>query len=293
MLIAGSFREYPFSLLLEIFLRRGETGLLEVSSSKNSGYFYIKNGKVKDGQIGNNTGLAALELAGKFDDGSFRFKPFAPSDYARVVWQRSFGPTGTANDASSTKMFVRQLLVYSRVASHGIQRLAVSLLRRCVASGLVLWKRAQIGTRLLRSFKYGLAALQHRRRHERHLSSVYSYQLHFRPPSLTTCAGEVMPDAVQQGIAQYVVFAFIVTVLLATSVLMLHQLVFGDQDLKGAGTVDEQVDIPVNATPTRSKPKRHRSKRRHIDKAKDNSEDKRSTDKKRGVKSTQQAGASS
>jgi Domain of unknown function (DUF4388) len=93
MFLAGTLREYPFSLLLEIFLHRRETGLLEISSSDESGYFYIKNGKVKEGRIGKNKGPAALKVAGGFKDGYFRFRPLEPADYARVVWQRSFGPT--------------------------------------------------------------------------------------------------------------------------------------------------------------------------------------------------------
>ncbi|HSE24197.1 MAG TPA: DUF4388 domain-containing protein, partial [Pyrinomonadaceae bacterium] len=101
MLLTGSFREYPFFLLLEIFLRRGETGLLEVSSPEESGYFYIKNGKVKDGQLGTSKGAAAVKLVGRCVDGSFRFKPLEPTDYARVVWQRSFGPNTLATDPTS------------------------------------------------------------------------------------------------------------------------------------------------------------------------------------------------
>jgi len=98
MLLTGSFREYPFSLLLEIFLRRRETGLLEVSSPEQSGYFYIKNGKVKDGQIGTSRGAAAVKLVGRFVDGSFRFKPLEPTDYAQVVWQLNFGPNALATN---------------------------------------------------------------------------------------------------------------------------------------------------------------------------------------------------
>ena len=101
MLLTGSCREYPFFLLLEIFLRRGETGVLEVSSPEESGYFYIKNGKVKEGQIGTSRGAAAVKLVGRCVDGSFRFKPLEPTDYARVVWQRSFGPNALATDPTS------------------------------------------------------------------------------------------------------------------------------------------------------------------------------------------------
>jgi hypothetical protein len=181
MLIAGTFREYPFFLLLEILLHRKETGLLEVSSIQESGYFYIKNGKVKDGQIGKSKGVAAVKLVGKFNDGSFRFKAIEPTDYARVVWQRSFGPTGLAigqpaipaypvtkklgqfgfNPAaayrvlsdlgSSTHRRLRQFLLHTSTAYHGLQKSGAALEGRtvaCAAAGVAFWKRVQVGTRL-------------------------------------------------------------------------------------------------------------------------------------------------
>jgi uncharacterized protein DUF4388 len=403
MLITGNFREYPFFLLLEIFLRRRETGLLEVSSTEESGYFYIKNGKVKDGQVGKKKGLAAVKLVGKFNDGSFQFKPLAPSDYARVVWQRSFGPTRIANDQlpicvpatrnrigqfgsraaaayrvsnaldSLTQRAVRQILVYTSVALHGIQTIVLSLPRRCVASGFAFWKnaqvgtrlplliasikntlghvqrriaavyvlseralastgrrtlrqfvlytpivyhtlkkngrlvsqrtvayatlgsaswkRAQVGTRLLRILKRGLAVPQHKRRRDRHLTSGYPHHVRFRPPSLTTPNKAAIAGALQQGIEHNMIFALIVTVLLGMSGLMLHQLVFDDQHLRDAGTVDEHFDTPVNASRTRAKPKRHGSKRPPGGESKDKSGDKGSTDQKPDVSSTQQPDA--
>ena len=274
MLIAGSFREYPFSLLLEIFLRRRETGLLEVSSTKDSGYFYIKNGKVKDGQIGKNTGSAAVNLVAKLDDGSFQFKPLAPSDYARIVWQQNFGPIGAANVASSTREVLLQFFVYTLVTLHGRRTVVLFLLRRCVASGCAFWKRAQLKTRLLR-LKQGLTVAQHRRRRDRHLSSRYRRHVRFRAPSLITHNVAVVPGAVQQGIAGKVVFAFILTLLLGTSGLMLRQLVVGEQDLRDAGTANQHTDIPINASPTRAKSMRHRHKRPRVNKSKTNSRDRR------------------
>jgi hypothetical protein len=106
MLIAGSFREYPFYLLLEIFQRRRETGVLEITSSQESGYFYIKNGKVKDGQIGKSKGAAAVKSVAGLNDGSFRFKSLEPTDYARVVWQQAlvqhdWQPSNRLRDQSS------------------------------------------------------------------------------------------------------------------------------------------------------------------------------------------------
>jgi hypothetical protein len=403
VLIAGSFREYPFFLLLEIFLRRRETGLLEVSSTEESGYFYIKNGKVKDGQVGKNRGLAAVKLVGKFNDGSFQFKPLAPSDYARVVWQRSFGPTAIANDqpavsvsalrntigqfasppaaasrvsnvlGSSTQRAFGQVLLYTSIVLQSVQKTAQSLPRRCVAGavagfafwkraqfgtrlllliasikntlghlrsciaaaylvsqqalasvargtlrqfvlytpvvyhtlkrngvlliqrtvayailGFAFWKRAQVGTRLLRILKKGLAVPHNKRRRDRQFKPRYPRGIGFRLPPLTIPNRAAITAAVQQGIEHNVIFALIVTLLLGMSGLMLHQLVFGDQHSIGTGTVDEHFVIPENTSPTRSKPKRRGSKRPSADESKDKSGDKRSTDQKQGVTSTQE-----
>jgi hypothetical protein len=186
MLLAGSFREYPFFLLLEIFLRRRETGLLEVvASPEESGYFYIRNGKIKDGQIGKCKGAAAVKLVGRFVDGSFRFKPLEPTDYARVVWQQSFGPNALSAEqpgfpatirnklgqlrsypaaashvreqavASTAQRALRTFLLYTLATNHSLQKSGLSLLRRTVATvtaGLAVLKEAQIGTRLMLPF---------------------------------------------------------------------------------------------------------------------------------------------
>ncbi len=88
ILITGRFIDYP--LLLEILLHRGETGLLEVSSPSESGYFYIKDGEIKDGELGKLRGAKAVEFARTLTDASFQFNAFPPAEYARVVWEKSF-----------------------------------------------------------------------------------------------------------------------------------------------------------------------------------------------------------
>ena len=406
MLIAGSFREYPFFLLLEIFLRRRETGLLEVSSTEESGYFYIKNGKVKDGQVGKNKGLAAVKLVGKFNDGSFQFKPLAPSDYARVVWQRSFGPTAIANNqpavsvsprntisqfgspagavsrvsnalGSSTQRAFGQALLYTSIILQSVQKTVHSLLRGCTAGavagfafwkraqfgtrlllliasikntlgdlqsciatgylvsqqalasiagrtlrqfvlyatvvyqtlkkngvlliqrsvadatlGFALWKRAYVGTRLLRIIEKGLAVPPNKqlrdRQFKRRYKPSYPRGISFRLLPLTIPNRAAITGAVQQGIEHNVIFALIVTLLLGMSGLMLHRLVSGDQDSIGTGAVDEHFFIPENTSRSRSKPKRRGSKRPSTGESKDKSGDKRSTDQKQGVTSTQE-----
>jgi Domain of unknown function (DUF4388) len=180
MLIAGSFREYPFYLLLEIFQRRRETGVLEITSSQESGYFYIKNGKVKDGQIGKSKGAAAVKSVAGLNDGSFRFKSLEPTDYARVVWQQSFGPTRLATEqptqgsvfanllgssqfhptfrltdydlGSSAQRAFRQFLPRPSTAYEVVKKSGLFLPRQTVAfanAGFAHWKTAQVGRRIL------------------------------------------------------------------------------------------------------------------------------------------------
>lgn len=297
MLIAGSFREYPFSLLLEIFLRRKETGLLEVSSTEESGYFYIKNGKVKDGRIGKSKGLAALKLVGKFDDGSFRFKPLEPADYARIVWQRSFGPTAPAisqpalsglsiadklrqsgfnaqavnrllNSLSSVAhQALRQFLLYTSTANQGLQRIELFLQRRTVSgavAGLDLWRRARIGTRLLQILMRALAALlEDKRRREREAKYRYPRKVSFQVPAIPS--GTATGATRQHELEHNIIFVLTMTILLALSGLLLRQLLFENQDATDPGVaVEEQTEIPASATHSKPKPKQPRRKRPSI-----------------------------
>jgi len=189
MLLTGSFREYPFFTLLEIFLHRGETGLLEVTSPGETGYFYIKNGRVKDAQLGKNRGAAAVKLVGRCVDGSFRFKPLEPTDYARTVWQRSFGPQSQQFDptsipvaaarrkfgnfrsypaaafrsseralASAAQGALGQFLLYPLSALQSLEKTAQLARQRVlafIAEVFALRKRARVGTRRVRAATFG------------------------------------------------------------------------------------------------------------------------------------------
>lgn len=135
MLLTGSFQEYPLNLLLEIFLHRRETGLLEISSPKQTGYFYIRNGEIKDGAIGPVKGAAAIELAGSFADAAFQFKPLEPTDYAQIVWEKNFGSKRVVADAPATPATVsqttfKQLRLYTEAAFATFERAGVSLANR-------------------------------------------------------------------------------------------------------------------------------------------------------------------
>lgn len=249
MLITGSFREYPFPLLLDIFLRRGETGLLEVSSTEESGYFYLKNGKVKDGQVGKKRGTAAVALVGKLNDASFQFKPLAPSDYARVVWQRRFGPTETANyeapiSVAATRNAIGQFVSRAAAAHQILKALAYS---------------TQRAARELRRLRQEVSARQDKRRRDRHLTARYPRRVAFQLPSPTLPDRAAVRSAFKEGV-ETVVFVFILTLLLGFGGLMLHQLVSEDDDVRGAG-VDEHFDYPVNANQSRAKTKQHGNRR--------------------------------
>jgi len=157
MLFIGSFAEYPFSILQEIFHQRRETGLLEVTSVQQSGYFYVKNGEIKDGEVGEFRGAKAVEVARNLRDASFQFKSLEPGDCARVVRERSFGSSQTvaatpsvglevfrtrlaqvpsyAEVANSTLQQVlawaaRQVRLYAPVASSGVKKVSTAAWRQ-------------------------------------------------------------------------------------------------------------------------------------------------------------------
>lgn len=264
MLLAGSFTEYPFFLLLEIFLRRNETGLLEISSPKQSGYFYVKNGEIKDGKIDNARGAAAVELAGSFVDGSFQFKPLEPSDYARSVWEKSFGPNTpvAATPHLRVEMFRRtlgqfrpyrepafgileravvsfahrllgQLLFYIPTAYHNLEKAGVSIGRHTFASATAAYefsKRAQVRKRLLPVLRKALAASQIAQRgiaeilHKYARARKHSLQL----PMIRKRAAifQSLPQGVQNNIS----FAVIVLALGVVTAVTISEVLRTTQD---------------------------------------------------------------
>jgi hypothetical protein len=304
-LLAGDFREYPFSLLLEIFLLRRETGLLEVSSSEESGYFYFKNGKVKDGRIGKSKGIAAINVVRKFNDGSFRFKQLEPAEYARVVWQRRFGPTAPApaivelpipfaairnqigqlfapatarrvltDVGALTHQTLFQIRLYASATYQGFQEIEMSIRRRTVAyaaAAYVLWRRAILEIQVRRILKKASS-----RPRDRKPELKYPRKISFQLPSVTRTAA--IASALQQGVEHNVIFAFTVTILLGVSGVMVYQLVFGNKDSTEAGfTIDQHFDIsPAKPTPPTTKPKRERRKRRSTNSSRGKSPNKKS-----------------
>ncbi len=295
MLLTGTLREYPFSLLLEIFLHRQETGLLEISSSKISGYFYIRNGKVKDGQLGKNHGFAAVKVVQKFEDGSFRFRRLEPADYARVVWQRRFGPTRLAAGESgrSAGLIANELRNFRSlvvVAFHHAQTVERFVIQRTTAyaiAALAFWKRAQVGTKVRRFMDKALATRPNMSRRSRRVEPAHSCRLSFYTPSPISNSRAAIASALQQGVDHNVIFAITVTVLLGVSGLCVHQLVSGDQQsIDTRIGIDQHFDTSANVTPNNTKPKRSTNKRRSTRRLRD-----KSTDSKRGVRPPQETNA--
>ena len=140
MMIKGSLKEYPISLLLEIFKYKGETGLLEISSTSNSGQFYFKEGKLVDAVLNNAAGTEALRCAEALTDGSFEFNSVAPAEYARLVWQ-SFVERKQLTDRSHDfrSIFyarVRNLLAKAASGSRSLDSTVTSMLQ-----ALLVWAR--------------------------------------------------------------------------------------------------------------------------------------------------------
>jgi hypothetical protein len=132
MLLTGRFTEYPFFVLQEIFRLQRETGLLEVTSAQQSGYFYFKNGEIKDGEVGKFRGAKALEVVRNLRDASFQFTSLEPTDYARVVWERSFGSSQTVAATASIRPEVfrirlAQVLSNAEAANEILQLVLLSL----------------------------------------------------------------------------------------------------------------------------------------------------------------------
>jgi hypothetical protein len=283
MLLAGSFTEYPFFLLLEIFLRRHETGLLEVSSPRESGYFYVKNGEIKDGEVGNARGAAAVKLAGSLVDGSFQFKPLEPADYARIVWEKSFGPnTPVAADTphflvemfrtrlgqfrpypeaafgilekalvSFAQRLLRQLLFYTPAAYHSLEKAGVSIGRSTLASATAAYeftKRAQVREKLQPVLRKALAASQIALRCIQEVLHKYAHVRKQRLQLPMIRKRAAMFPSLPQGVQNNISFAVIVLALGVVTAVTISEILQTNQDQ--VDTVAAPVeDIDTQAPP--------------------------------------------
>lgn len=156
MLLVGRFTEYPFFLLQEIFHHRRETGLLEVTSDQQSGYLYVKNGEIKAGAVGKFRGAKAIEVVRNLSDASFQFKSFELSDYARIVWERSFGWSQTVGAIPSShrelsRTRLAQVLSYGEVFNEILQLVLLSLAQGATRQILLYAAVASSGVKKLSS----------------------------------------------------------------------------------------------------------------------------------------------
>jgi len=264
MVLTGSFSEYPLFLLLEILLHKRETGLLEVSSPKQSGYFYIKNGEIKDGNVCKLTGAAAVELAGSFVDASFQFKPLEPTDYARVVWEKSFGPNRLVADTpdisvdafrtmlkqflsyaeaaygilegvvvSSAQRTLRRLLFYAPASYHSLEKAVVSIARRISAHATAaneFSKRAQVRRKQLQASRKALAERQIARRRNKEITLKYSHALSFQGALALIRKRAAMLPSLQQVVQSNISFGVIMVALLVGMAVTISSILRSNQD---------------------------------------------------------------
>ena len=160
MLITGRFSDYPLPLLLEIFLHRSETGLLEVLSPSESGHIYIKDGKLVDAKLGKQVGIEAVSFADTLTDSTFRFNSLPPAEYARLVWEKSLesrrsGLPDLHSLALAVYSRIRRVRVYAATGFPSLETLR-SATKTLLAQASAAYKRQKQATRT------GLAVLQRR-----------------------------------------------------------------------------------------------------------------------------------
>jgi len=294
MLLAGSFTEYPLGLLLEILLHRRETGLLEVSSPKQAGYFFIKEGEIKGGEVGKLRGARAVDSARSFIDATFQFEQIELSDYARVVWERSFGPNKPVagspdirletfrtmfeqflsyaetaygilqrSVASLAGRLLRQLMFYALAAYRSLKKAGVFIARLTFAYATAAYeflKRAQVGTKLLSALRKALARWQIALRGNEELIIKYKRVFSFQAALALIRKKAIWPprqEVVESNISFGVV---VVAVLVGTAVTISKMLPINHDHVDTVETTDE-------TTRTQSPPKprpasRERAKRK-------------------------------
>lgn len=293
MLLAGSFSEYPLGLLLEILLHKRETGLLEVSSSKQSGYFFIKEGEIRGGEVGKLAGARAVELAGGLVGASFRFEPIEPTDYARVVWEKSFGlnrieadtpglrgdfPTmleqllpsaeaayGLLQRASvSLAQQARRLLSYAPAAYSSLEKAGVSIARRTLAYATTTYefsKRAQVKRKLPPALRKALARWQIALRRDRELILKYRPIFSFQAALALIGKRAILPSR-RQIVESNISFGVVVVAILVGIAVTISQILSSSQDPIDMGPADENIGTQSQSQPKPASRERAKSKPR-------------------------------
>ena len=177
MSIHGRLAEYPLSILLEIFLHRGETGLLEISSPSASGSFYLKDGELIDAALGNLRGAEAVRFGATLRDAYFQFNSLSPDEYLRLVWEDSFESSQPLADTSRPPAVIfhsalDQFSAYVSATHRTSKRVLVSLAQQTLsftkAAGEFTWKfsanlacqlmaQARASTKLLSALRQAIA----------------------------------------------------------------------------------------------------------------------------------------
>ena len=137
MFITGRLAEYPLSILIEIFLHKGETGLLQISSPTESGSFYFKDGQLIDAALGIFTGAEAVKFGATLANASFQFNSIAPDEYLRRVWESSFERPQRLNHNLRTPAFnfvLGEFSAYVLTACRASEEVLKSLARRVLSS---------------------------------------------------------------------------------------------------------------------------------------------------------------
>lgn len=152
MLITGRFTDYPLPLLLEIFLHRSETGVLEISSPSESGHIYFKDGKLIDAALGKQVGIEAVSFAETLTDSSFRFNSLPPAEYACLVWEKSLEsrrnrPTDLHSRALAVYSGIRQSLVSTSTAFFRMEETLRSTAEALLAQANSAYERQKQATR--------------------------------------------------------------------------------------------------------------------------------------------------
>ncbi|CAN5802265.1 hypothetical protein BH18ACI4_BH18ACI4_13280 [soil metagenome] len=293
MLLAGNLSDYPLALLLEILLHKRETGLLQVASPKQSGYFFIKEGEIKGGEVGKLRGAQAVDSARSFADATFQFERIEPSDYARVVWEKSFGqnkPVAVSPDvrletfrtrfeqfpsyaetaygilqrsvASLAGRLLRQLMFYAPAAYRSLKKAGVLIARLTLAyatAAYELLKRAQVRTKLLSAWRKALALWQIALRRIKELILTHKRVFSFQAALALIRKKAVLPSrqAVIESNISFVVV--VVAILVGTAVTISKILAINQDHVDAVETTDENTSIQSQTNP---RPARERGKRK-------------------------------
>ena len=111
--------------------------MLEISSPIGPGYFYIKDGELRDAVIGKMRGAEALKFASELNDAPFEFNALSQAEYAGLVWRldssrfhKSQGAVKSARQSVSIQL--GQLFVYASLTYRSLEKRLRAIWRQSV-----------------------------------------------------------------------------------------------------------------------------------------------------------------